>query len=239
MRAAALATAALAVPFPAFAFVYVVDASTADGGTDAGDAVDADTGDGICRTAAGKCTLRAAIQQADAWPGSHLIVIPAGTFTLSIPGRGDNSALTGDLDIANSMTIRGAGAAATIIDGGGIDRVLQITKQDAVVDIGGVTIRNGSALPNASPSDDGAGGGIRNAGILHLSDSVVSGNKSSPIGGIAGGGIYHSAGGSGSLSLLLNRVTVSGNVANNDDVTTTRFPATAAASPSRTGSSRS
>jgi uncharacterized repeat protein (TIGR01451 family) len=224
MRAGALATAALAVPFPASAFVYQVDAGTADGGPDAADATDADTADGLCRTAAGKCTLRAAIQQADAWPGSHLIVIPAGTFTLGIAGRGDNAALTGDLDIANSMTIRGAGAGSTIIDGGGLDRVLQITKQDAVVDIAGVTIRNGSALPNATPSDDGAGGGIRNAGILRLSDSVVSGNQSSPIGGLAGGGIYHSAGGDANVTLVLDRVTVSGNVADNSTIQGASFP---------------
>lgn len=45
---------------------------------DAGDAGDDDTGDGICHTAGGVCTLRAAIEQANTLVGSHAIDITSG-----------------------------------------------------------------------------------------------------------------------------------------------------------------
>jgi CSLREA domain-containing protein len=53
---------------------------------DAGDADDSNTGDGVCLTAGGKCTLRAAIQQANA--NSNLSTIhfnlPAGSLTITL-----------------------------------------------------------------------------------------------------------------------------------------------------------
>src|SRR5690349_12945245 len=45
---------------------------------------DADPGDGRCTSAAGDCTLRAAVMEANANPGST-IVIPAGRYRLTIP----------------------------------------------------------------------------------------------------------------------------------------------------------
>ena len=71
-----LLSAALAIPLQTHAFVYIVDS--------AADLVDADTSDGICETASGTCTLRAAIQQANAWAGTDSAVLPSGTTTLSI-----------------------------------------------------------------------------------------------------------------------------------------------------------
>ena len=73
------------------------------------DAVDAVT-DGVCETAPGNgvCTLRAAITEANAAPGST-IILPAGTYTLTISPNGlfpdDNT--NGDLDILVNMTIAG------------------------------------------------------------------------------------------------------------------------------------
>jgi CSLREA domain-containing protein len=45
------------------------------------DTTDATPGDGICETAPGNhiCTLRAAIQETNALPGSDTIIFPAGT----------------------------------------------------------------------------------------------------------------------------------------------------------------
>ena len=64
------------------------------------DAVDASPGDGVCVTATpGECTLRAAVQEANASPGSHEISLPAGTCLLTIPGPNEDAAATGDLDI--------------------------------------------------------------------------------------------------------------------------------------------
>ena len=52
-----------------------------------GDAGDQNTGNILCRTIVGTCTLRAAIQQANAIdPGAgnhHTITLPAGTITCS------------------------------------------------------------------------------------------------------------------------------------------------------------
>ncbi len=61
----------------AAAATFNVD-STADG-------VDANPGDGVCATASATCTVRAAVMEANAWPGDDVIMIPAGTYVLTIP----------------------------------------------------------------------------------------------------------------------------------------------------------
>ena len=55
-----------------------------------------------------------------------MIDLPIGNYTLSISGSGEDAAFTGDLDITDDLTITGAGWATTIIDGGGIDRVMHV-----------------------------------------------------------------------------------------------------------------
>src|ERR1043165_1908702 len=88
---------------------------------------DANTGDGFCETAtSGECTLRAAIQEANALEGSDSISVPAGTYTLSIAGAGEDAAATGDLDIWDSLTISGAGIGKTILDAGNLDREFHV-----------------------------------------------------------------------------------------------------------------
>ncbi len=81
------------------------------------DTVDANPGDGVCADAQGRCTLRAAIMEANSIVGPDLIVLPPGTYTLTIDGSGENQATTGDLDITSSLTIVGAGRDRTTIDG--------------------------------------------------------------------------------------------------------------------------
>lgn len=189
---------ALAIPLQAAAFVYTV--------SNPADLADADTTDGVCQTVSSTCTLRAAIQQANAWPGTDAIVLPAGTYTLSIAGAGENAGATGDLDITDGLILSGAGASTTIIDGGALDRVLDIANGVAAR-ISGVTLRNGLV--------NGSGGGIYNLGTLTLSDSAVTGNISALPVGTAGGGIYHFSSGEAVVSLSLERVTVSGNRADN------------------------
>lgn len=53
------------------------------------DAVDQNTADGDCLTAAGKCSLRAAIQQANDSPGADRVILPVGTFYIEIIGAGE------------------------------------------------------------------------------------------------------------------------------------------------------
>src|SRR5262245_38264714 len=75
------------------------------------DAVDLNPGDGVCETTVGPnnaCTLRAAIQEANALPGPNTIHMPAGTYTLSLAGGDEDAAATGDLDITGDLTIEGA-----------------------------------------------------------------------------------------------------------------------------------
>src|SRR5690606_18945172 len=62
--------------------------------TPGGDAVDAAPGDGVCQDAtgpAGACSLRAAIDEANAWAGPDTIAIPPGTITtIGRLGDGEN-----------------------------------------------------------------------------------------------------------------------------------------------------
>src|SRR5690349_19560398 len=80
----------------------------------------------------GDCSLREAIQAAntnaavDACPAGQsgqvdTIIVPAGTYTLTLAGNDDNNAV-GDLDIKGNVTITGAGAATTIIQACDVDQ---------------------------------------------------------------------------------------------------------------------
>ncbi|HZH03025.1 MAG TPA: choice-of-anchor Q domain-containing protein [Myxococcaceae bacterium] len=86
------------------ACTYQVD-STAD-------SVDANPGDDVCKDAQGRCTLRAAIMEANAKPSAERIELPAGTYRLTLPAAQGG----GPLVIENSVTLRGASASSTVID---------------------------------------------------------------------------------------------------------------------------
>lgn len=148
------------------------------------DAVDLAAGDGLCDSSAqpnSQCTLRAAIQETNALAGADTIMLPAGVYTLTIAGIGEDFAATGDLDVRDSLTLSGAGAPTTIIDGGALDRVFHLVTSGSMVQISGVTIRHGNAMLS------GAGGGLMLLANTHLllADSVVR-DSVSP----AGGGIF-------------------------------------------------
>src|SRR5436309_4072934 len=98
----------------------------------------------MCATATGVCTLRAAIQASNANVGTDTIILPASAsaYRLTIAGRNEDAAATGDLDITDAVTITGAGASSVIIDGNGIDRVFDVFANGTTT-ISGVTIRNG------------------------------------------------------------------------------------------------
>src|SRR2546425_4440555 len=51
------------------------------------------------------CTLRAAIQASNANVGTDTIVLPGGVYTLTIAGRNEDLAATGDLDITDAVNI--------------------------------------------------------------------------------------------------------------------------------------
>ena len=180
------------------------------------DAVDANPGDGVCADGSGRCTLRAAIMEANAFPGVDGVNLPAGMYTLAISGIGEDAAQTGDLDITDHLRITGADRATTIIDGGGEGRVFDI-HLGTTVDIVAVTIRNGNLSEiSGGPSEplssctttngglDSAGGGVKNVATLTLADSSVS-NNSAGLG--MGGGITNKG------SLTITNSVISGNTA--------------------------
>ena len=145
------------------------------------DEVDTNPGDGQCRTAAQTCTLRAATQEANALEGPNVILLQAGTYTLDITSSPFTDADTGDLDVQDDLVLRGVGSGDTVIDGGGIERVLHLQAVAAAsiaVTIEGVTIQGGVSLSD--------GGGIRaDAGVdLQLIDVIVTGNSAANGGGV-------------------------------------------------------
>jgi len=72
------------------------------------DRVDALAGDGACRTEDGRCTLRAAIQEANASSGYDTVLVPFGIYFLdTIDHSGENEAARGDLDITDAVELRG------------------------------------------------------------------------------------------------------------------------------------
>lgn len=175
------------------------------------DVPDVNPGNGVCETAPGNgtCTLRGAIQEANALAGADTIVLqPNVTYTLSRIGA-DDTALNGDLDILDSVTIIGAGPGSTIIDGnGGVigERVFQIAQCSGnaappcnaahpavVVTMSGVTIENGNS--------QNVGGGLFNNGTLTMTNCTVSNNIATGI-NEWGGGIYNS----GQLNLIKSTV---------------------------------
>ena len=148
------------------------------------DVVDATLGNGVCDTdelAIGdQCSLRAAVQESNALAGDDTISLPAGTFTLSIGGVGEDAAATGDLDIIDNLTISGVDAASTVVDGGGLDSVIQVATT-VTVNISNITIQNGNGAPD--------GGGIYNSGILMINNSTISGSYANN----RGGGIFNTS----------------------------------------------
>src|ERR687896_2623629 len=146
-----------AAPFASAAGrTFVVD-STAD-------AVDANVGDGICRSSAGGCTLRAATQEANAGSGADVIQILPGTYPIAIAPINENAANVGDFELLDPVTIKKAPGylGDVVIDGGnplpgapviarGLDRIFEIHSGAGDVTIRNVTLRNGY-----SPEDGGA-----------------------------------------------------------------------------------
>ena len=135
-------------------------------------------GDGLCEArrddgglASGVCTLRAAIQEANARPDlEHEIFLPRGTYDLRIPVQdpvwwqaGDIVAFaeTGDLDIGADVFIEGAtgNAEDVVIDGNGHDRVFEIWADPADASRRSVSLRHLTVRGGATA---GCGGGIAN-----------------------------------------------------------------------------
>ena len=152
------------------------------------DDIDDNPGNGLCHTdplgpAAGLCTLRAAVMEANrtSGPGAN-IMLPAGIYTLTISADVADNDNKGDLNLTTPASgnplimIIGAGAGSTIIDGQLLDRVFHV-ESGRTATISGVTIRGGNA------SSGGSGGGILNFGSLTVSNTTIRGNSAVSSGG--------------------------------------------------------
>lgn len=169
------------------------------------DAPDATPGDGLCAASDGACTLRAALEEANALPGEDTVQLAPQTYRRTLPNA---------LVVTDDAVIECPSGIATI-DALGLDRVLHVVA-GASVQVRNVVVRGGVA--SGAPG----GGGILNEGTLALDDVTVVVNTGDRGAGIrnagtltiAGGFIDHNGPGSALLnegSLVVERATISRN----------------------------
>ena len=163
---------------------------------------DTNPGDGLCRTSTPFCTLRAAVQEANALAGDDVVILPAaGPYRLTQFGASEDAGATGDLDVTSNITVRGTGPQGAIVQGTDDwdDRIFHVLNGGTLT-VEFVSIQNGRPL-----AGDGGGVLVEVGGTLRLTDSVVEANAVTAALG-AGGGIANRGG-----SLTLTRSTVQNN----------------------------
>ncbi len=151
---------------PAAAVTFVVDGTM--------DASDAAPGDGACATVDGACTLRAAIEEANALPGGAHVDLPAATYRLTTHAT---------LEVTGVLGISCPDGVATI-EAQGYVRVLHFTA-DANANLHDVLIRDGNGTNDAL-----GGGAILNEGLVVLADTTIVAN-----GGFVAAAIHNTASG--------------------------------------------
>jgi hypothetical protein len=134
--------------------------------------------------------LRAAITTVNASSTNDTINVAAGTYALTGAAL-DNANVSGDLDITKAtgnLSIIGAGAGTTTIDGATLDRVFHINAGAAgTVTIQNLTIQNGRASDNGTGATEAHGGAILlQQGNLTLSNVAISNNSAQGANGAAG-----------------------------------------------------
>ena len=173
--------------------------------------------------AVGDCSLREAVNAANASPSDDTINFASGLTSIT---------LTNEIVINNAgaLTINGTGANNLTIDGGaGPNRIFFIN--EATVTVSGVTLTGGNGTGANFSGEGGAifayfglltldgvhiagnsayhGGGVFfNVGTAHITNSTISGNTAS----YSGGGIYINFSG----SLTIANSTISGNTSNDE-----------------------
>lgn len=170
-----------------------------------GDAGDAVKGNGVCATGSGVCTLRAAIEEAEALSGPDTVTIPAMTISLG-----------SQVNVSKSTTVQGAGGRSTIITGTPGHVLFVVTGGDVFVRdlaLQGVTAGGGGGLAvyqtgnaatilervrvvghRVSGSVHVFGPVYVAAGEMTVRNSEISGNSAMTTGGSAEGGAIHATG---------------------------------------------
>ena len=161
--------------------------------------------------------------------GSDLILVPPGTYELTIAGIDEDADATADLDILGNVTISATGSTPTIRgDSGGYSGRLVHVHSPAVATIKNVTLgiasvpggRAGGCVrvqPGATLSlvntnvtncsADGNAGGILNMGTLTITGGQILTNTTA--GADGGGGIFNDDG----ATLSVSNVRIAGNSA--------------------------
>jgi len=153
-----------------------------------GDTPDATPGDGSCVDVSGFCTLRAAIQEANALAGDDAI-------SFSVTGTIN---LTGALPkISTRISINGPGSSQLIIrrDTGGDYRILSIDSDN--VRVSGLTVTNGKTADGGGSLSSSGGGILYFGSNLTLSDVNITGNRTGSGAPSQGGNIISEQGGDG------------------------------------------
>jgi parallel beta-helix repeat protein len=130
--------------------------------------VNAATGDDAnsCQSTGAACqTIAAAVAKA---ANDDTIQIAAGTY------------LEHDIEIFDRLTLIGAGAGSTIVDGSNTGRVFYVS---AASTISGVTIQNGATITPSTLIFDVGGGAVFNGSSLTIQDSVLVNNSALGSGG--------------------------------------------------------
>jgi hypothetical protein len=206
----------------------------------AGDAIDNNLGNGICATAGGVCTLRAAIMEANKSAGTDSITINSGlniTLSTGSPDNDFNSPFNteagGDLDITcvvanpafdvctlpaatnvNNLTITGA-AGGNTISGGTFTASAPITNTtDRVFDIGFDGIFGGGSAGSTAIQVTMSNLTIQNGNVRENCDVVNCGAGNNWGNFANGGGIRMNGNGPGTAGALnLTNVTINNNQA--------------------------
>ena len=179
------------------------------------DTHDSNTADSSCSDGT-NCSLRAALEQANASGGSTTINLPAGEYKLSL---GD---LIAGTKTNTNITLHGAGSGATTIHQTQAGRMVIVVNINLAANVtftlDHVTVSGGSENENDSNGFGGNGGAIQAGGSataagnsLNITDVVFSGNYCSPAtnAGCTGGAINMTGGG----DLTVVNSTFSGNEA--------------------------
>lgn len=151
---------------PVHVYAYTVNTTA--------DTSDVDLGDGLCIDEDGRCSLRAAIEEANAdLSTKDMIILPAGTYALT----------QSPLEIMSSLDLLGDRAGDTIVDGSRMNRVFEVVTSGSIdVTLSNITLRNGHG-------EEENGGGIyvahKGKVALRLSSVIITNNAAD-----SGGGIY-------------------------------------------------
>jgi hypothetical protein len=154
---------------------------------DIADSHDANPGNGLCADSAGRCSLRAAVEEANALGGARRIALAPRNYRVD----------EGEITVLGEVELIGTGVGRSEIVSQGPFRIFDVASSATL------TLRQlGLAGTNEV---SGFGGLIRNAGDLHIEDALLQQGRAN------GGGAIANLGGA---SLTLHRCALVGNQSN-------------------------